>query len=795
MDILISLGGNASDAHPKRIATTWQEFSAWLHQIPRSPAGLTPAEYAYLCQFPSKSPEGQRIHADKSGPYAVLADHGGNRRALDTMLGSYGVPLDFDTGWVTAEIIDATLAGYAYVRYTTYAHLWQPGAERWRVFVPTSQAMDAAQHRATWTSLSALFGGAADIAAKDASRLSYLPGKCLYPEHARIATIDGTFFPPTQATAPTPPVLQPRSDGPVPGWAGPLNDDELLTIACTLRLRPDEKFGGPIHFLMLWTANEQWLAEHFPPSPSEAGQPYSRTQADMALAGELSFFTGSDRARMEALMLRSGLARQDDDWRERKVPRAVLRAIENAKSWYWMRKDVPPPPPPPMDGPVTQMTVDIGLDVPPPPPPPNPPLTALQAVLANVSLHSIEDFFCYHPTGQFIYRPTGILTTATTVDNVIGKDARIALYSSRPVHKMTWAPGHPERFQVGSIDPTDERGKEAWLYNTYQPPRTPVTVGDPTPWLELIRSRYPDDLDHIVHYCADAVQFPQHKCNHALVLGSGVHGVGKDTMLAPVRHAVGERNYWSIKPNDVVGAYNPFLKSVVLQISESRDLGEGAHGVSRYDLYERTKDLWAAPPKMLTCNDKYIAQHPVLNVCRGIMTTNHLIDGIYLPPEDRRHYCAWSDAEKLSEDESNAIWEWYAAGGLDIVANYLATLDLTAVGWNRTAPPPQTAWWHMLVEGGKPAEDERFNDALDKLGRPDWLTLAMVAGAGSELAGWMGAPGNKRKVEREMDKAGYRKFPNPHDKRGRWFLDGARVPVYRRMDVRASDLLKRFNAA
>lgn len=722
----------------------------------------------------------------------VLADFGGNARDYEFLIASYGVPLDFDSGHVTEAVIRQTLAGYAFVAYTTYSH--QTGAERWRVFVPTAEPMDRWTHKATWQVLSNAFVGGADVAAKDATRLSYLPGKCLEPEAARIIHADGAFFQPIPAPPETEAVLQVQHDGPVPGWAGPSDDETLLAIACSLRMRPDERFGQPVHFAMLWTANEAWLASKFPPSHDDAmkGRAWDFTQADMALAGELAYFTGSDMQRMVALMLRSALADQrqhESDWSERKVVLACERAVGNAKQWHFMTND-----PPPSGQPVQEIAVNIGDGV--------QVATATEAAILNApppggAMPGLNDYWAYLPTAQFIHRPTGMLHVASSVDGTIGKDARAALIVARPVHKMTWAPGYPERFQIRDIDPTDERGSDSWLYNKYQPPRAPTKQGDVTLWLNLLRALYPDDFDHIVHYFADAVQFPQHKCNHALVLGSGVHGIGKDTLLAPVRNAVGERNFWSIKPNDIVGTYNPWVATRILQVSESRDLGDQGHGgVSRYELYERCKDLCAAPPTMLTCNDKYIAQHPVLNVLRLVLTTNHMVDGIYLPPEDRRHYCAWSDAEKMDEDTATALWEWYAAGGMDYVAHYLANLDLSATDFNRAAPPRQTPWWHQLVEGGRPAEDDRFSDALDKLQRPEWVTPAQIAAAGGlELAGWMAAQGNKKKVEREMDRAGYRRFPNPHDKRGRWFVEGAQTPVYRRMDVRAVDLLRKFGAA
>jgi P4 family phage/plasmid primase-like protien len=349
--LLIALGQSASDAYPKRTQCTWAEFVQWLYQHPRTAAGLSPTEYATLKAHPSKSPEGQRIHADKDGPYVAVADFNGNRRALETVVASYGVPLDFDAGWITADVIAATLHGYTYVAYTTYAHA--PGAERWRVFVPVSAPMDAETHRATWAALSAMFGNAADIAAKDASRLSYLPGRCLYPEAARIFHADGTLLAPVQPAPAPPQELQALTDGPVPGWSGPTDDNELIAIACATKTRADERFGGVTHFAMLWTANEQWLSARYPPNASETGQTYSRTQADMALAGELAYWTGSDYGRMVRLMQASGLATargHDADWMERKALRACERAVQNAKQWAFTRpivpagtKAVPPP--------------------------------------------------------------------------------------------------------------------------------------------------------------------------------------------------------------------------------------------------------------------------------------------------------------------------------------------------------------------------------------------------------------------------------------------------------------------
>ena len=44
------------------------------------------------------------------------------------------------------------------------------------------------------------------------------------------------------------------------------------------------------------------------------------------------------------------------------------------------------------------------------------------------------------------------------------------------------------------------------------------------------------------HWLAHRVQRPEDKINHALVLG-GAMGIGKDTIIEPVKHAIGPWNF------------------------------------------------------------------------------------------------------------------------------------------------------------------------------------------------------------------------------------------------------------
>jgi len=72
------------------------------------------------------------------------------------------------------------------------------------------------------------------------------------------------------------------------------------------------------------------------------------------------------------------------------------------------------------------------------------------------------------------------------------------------------------------------------------------------PWIDHIAKVYGDYAEHIQRYLAHRVQKPQEKINHALVLG-GSQGIGKDTLLEPVKTAIGHWNFADVSPRHVLG--------------------------------------------------------------------------------------------------------------------------------------------------------------------------------------------------------------------------------------------------
>ena len=305
---------------------------------------------------------------------------------------------------------------------------------------------------------------------------------------------------------------------------------------------------------------------------------------------------------------------------------------------------------------------------------------------------ALTDFYAYMPLHKYIFAPSRELWPASSVNSRLGTvnndtPASTWLDENRPVEQMTWAPGMRMLIRDRLIS------EGGWIkrtgvscFNLYRPPT--VKLGDPAKaqrWLHHAHKVFGDDDDHIVKWLAHRRQHPEIKINHALVLG-GSQGIGKDTLLEPVKYAVGPWNFSEVSPQHLLGRFNSFAKSIILRVSEARDLGE----VNRFRFYDHMKTYTASPPDTLRVDEKNLREHYVVNCCGVIITTNHKTDGIYLPDDDRRHYVTWSSLAKedFSKEYWNKLWAYYADGGIQHVAAYLAELDISS--FDPKAPPPKT---------------------------------------------------------------------------------------------------------
>ncbi len=415
----------------------------------------------------------------------------------------------------------------------------------------------------------------------------------------------------------------------------------------------------------------------------------------------------------------------------------------------------------------------------------------------GVSLHDFRAFMEMH---TYIFTPSGAMWPASSVNSrippvpifkkdgepLLDKDgnqkkiqAAAWLDKHCPVETMTWAPGEPMLIPDRLIsDGGLISRKGVTCFNLYRSPLIIPCNGDARRWLEHVDKVFPGDAEHIVKWLAHRVQHPEQKINHALILG-GNQGVGKDTLLEPVKRAIGPWNFLEVSPQQTLEPYNGFLKSVILRVNEARDLGD----VDRFKFYDHMKAYTAAPPDVLRVNEKYLKAHYVLNCTGVIITSNHKADGIFLPADDRRHFVAWSDLTKEDFPESywNTLWGWYEQGGFASVAAYLANLDIS--GFDPKAPPPKTPAFWDIVDANRVPEDAELADVLDEMEGPegpDATTLIKITWAAGkkEIAGWLKDRKNRRLIPHRLEKCGYVPVRNDFAKDGLWKIGGARQVVY-----------------
>lgn len=404
----------------------------------------------------------------------------------------------------------------------------------------------------------------------------------------------------------------------------------------------------------------------------------------------------------------------------------------------------------------------------------------------NLKPFTIEDFYAYSRQDRYVCVPTGETWPGKSVNARLGRvgarSAATHLAQNRAIDQMTWHPGEPQIIEDRLVvDGGFIEHRDARVFNQYRAPR-PIEHGDAgraTRWLDHVRLVYPDEAEHIIAWLAHRVQRPGDKVNHALVLG-GAQGVGKDTLLQPAKVAVGPWNFAEVTPTQIQGRFNGFLKSAILRVSETRDLGEN----NRYGFYEHMKAIIAAPPDTHRIDEKHLHEYYIFNVTGVILTTNNKINGIYIPPDDRRHFVAWS--EKTKDDFTpaywNDLWGWYTQEGFAHVAAYLATHDLS--GFDAKAPPRKTQAWWEIVNANRAPEDAELADAVEALGSPDALTVPqLIVKAEDKLSSWLEDQRNARHVPHRLESAGYVAVHCDLNKQGYWRVNGRRLAVYAKHEL------------
>jgi hypothetical protein len=653
-----------------------------------------------------------------------------------------GIEIDYDGGETSFDeaVKRLTAAGLRCLVYTSASYV-RGVKEKWRVLCPTSQPLPGADRVVLVSWLNGVLGGGIDPTSFNLSTAYYYGSINENPEH-RVELLDGDF-------------IDCRSDL-NPGAIGRTVKQAELNVPSVDPVNPIE-------------------------SPA-----YSEADLDAML--DKSQYKNSDGSgnwwenMRDVVASLVGRGAGDEEILTRVMPFAyedvnVLKFIEGARAkWNIPDPDVSP-------------GARLGPDV----------LAAIDAEAPKaeerIRAPALGDFQAYLPSHHCVYMPTRAMWPVASVDDLLPKvqlfkaDGTAVLKKNKPVtikpsawlaqnkplEQMTWMPGEPEIIrgklvlEGGWVDRSGAR-----CLNLYRPPTLELgDAGLAGRWIDHVERLYEDDAMHLIKWLAHKVQFPGVKINHSVVLG-GAPGIGKDTLLEPVKQAIGPWNMAEIAPKDMLERFNGYGQSVILRISEARDLGE----MSRYEFYERTKVYGAAPPDVLMIDEKNLRKYAVPNVCNMVITTNYKTNGIYLPADDRRHFVAWCDLTKETFPDGYwpGMWDWYEAGGAGHVAAYLMSLDLS--DFSPKAPPPLTAAFHAIVDANQLPESAEMADALAKIGNPRAVTLTQLQGAAEyEFSKWMAERRNQRQVIHRLEDCGYEAVRS--DAKDRlWKVGGRRQMIY-----------------
>jgi hypothetical protein len=433
-------------------------------------------------------------------------------------------------------------------------------------------------------------------------------------------------------------------------------------------------------------------------------------------------------------------------------------------------------------------------------------------VMANGSgaVVALEDFWSCAPSGDYIFTPTrehwpacsvnGRLPPIPVLDEngqpVVDKRNRPMKHSAstwldrnRSVEAVTWAPGEPEIVEGRLISLGGWFNRAgARTYNLYRPPlEIKGDAREADRWVRLVHKLYDQDAPHIIAYLAHRVQRPEEKINHGLVLG-GDPGIGKDTLLEPVRYGVGPWNFLEVSPEHVMGRFNGWVRCVLLRINEARDQGTDA---IRFALYEHMKIYTAAPPPTLRCDEKFTKEFYVLN-CMGVVITTNYPDALYLPPTDRRYHVNFSEvkaehfgATKEERDAYwNAFWRWYEHGGIGHVVAYLKQPRLLD-GFNPKAPPPKTDAFQRMVDAARAPDAVDLSAVIADMGNPAAFTLDRLRDkvCGTDAYYALHDPKRRRQIPHLLKECGYVPQRNPDTTHGKWKIEGRQHVIYARSDL------------
>ena len=431
-------------------------------------------------------------------------------------------------------------------------------------------------------------------------------------------------------------------DGVDPAYTGPSDDDQLITMMLRSSSAANA-FGEGVTINDLWTVNSAKLALQY---PSDTGETYDPSKADMALMSHLAFWTGKDMPRMDRLFRLSGLMRPKYDNRADYRRNTIEKAARLCSAVY----DVVAPEPARITSTGVSARHEVFLSVP----------EMIEHFKGCVYIRDAHRMFI--PDGsilkpeQFNATYGGHLFTMYPDGTKPTKKAFEA-FTENACHRFPWAKSScfkPDR-PTGEI--TDER------VNIYVPPTVPVTKGDVSRVIDFLCRLLPNEQDReiLINYMAAVVQYPGVKFQWAPVI-QGTEGNGKTLLASCVAYAIGEQYSHSPKAEHVTGQFNNFVVNKLFVI------------VEEVQMKTRRESLNAMKPMItnvrLEVEPKGVDKYMIDNIANWFFCTNFK-DAVIKDRNDRRFAIFFSAQQNESDINRDGmggryfpdLYNWLRDGG------------------------------------------------------------------------------------------------------------------------------------
>jgi hypothetical protein len=589
----------------------------------------------------------------------------------------------------------------------------------------------------------------------------------------QVSAIAAQYFPPKAATRGLEWTTEPH-----PEWKGPEDDGELIERAFAASNRGAANVfgaGGP-SFADLFMSNAVALSARWP--AQHPGGDFDHSEADIALANQLAFWTGKNCERIERIMRLSALARDKWDTHHTYLQNTILKSIAFVRNVYQERTRETPatPPPPPIE---RQSLEDAGFT-----PRDGTPLMFYAAQLEHFAgctyvtsinrvISSNGDrldkarFDVLYGGYAFILTTDGSKTTASAWEAFTENQAFRPPIADRLCFR-------PERGSGGIVHEAGLR-----LANIYRTPEIDSVEGDPEPFFDLMRRQLPVARDRalLLHWMASTVQNPGMKAQWWPILQGG-EGNGKSYYLLIMSHAVGP--HYAHLPNTDKMIRNGMNFNG--WVEGKRFLGlEEVYANNRREFFEGFKTTVTNP--RIPIEGKGLEETTGDNRANGIITTNHQ-DGVPISGKNRR-YAAFFMAQQSLEDSirdgltdeyflrfkqwmfGTGPWAEYGENyGFRVVTHYLQTMPLTAEldPAQLCIRAPETSSTQAAIRAGLGKAEQEIIEAIEEE-RPGfaggWISSVFVERLLSEKRMNI-APSKRREL---MNSIGYDYHPALRDGR------------------------------